>query len=84
MTRYTVVWVKRVEDRLIDIWLAAQDRDAITAATHEIDAQLAVDPQFKGGELSEGMRYYEAEPLRVAFTVHMDDRIIEIVSVRRV
>jgi hypothetical protein len=52
MTRYTVVWVKRVEDKLIDIWLDAQDRNAITAATHEIDTQLAVDPQSKGRELS--------------------------------
>jgi hypothetical protein len=84
MTRYTVVWVRRVEDRLIEIWLGAQDRNAITAATHQIDTQLAVDPQSKGGELSEGLRYYQAEPLRVAFTVHVDDRTVEIVSVRRV
>ncbi len=33
MIRYTVVWVQSVEDELAEIWLAANDRNDVTAAT---------------------------------------------------
>ena len=34
MTRYTVVWVQSVEDELVELWLATNDRNDVTAATH--------------------------------------------------
>jgi len=82
MTRYTVVWVQSSQSELADLWLNAPDRNAVTAATHAIDRELAVDPSSRGVELSEGLRAFFAPPLRVLFAVRGDDRIVEVLRVR--
>ena len=53
MTRYTVVWLRDAIDDLGEIWLAAQDRNAVTIASAEIDRELATDASAKGKPLSE-------------------------------
>ena len=83
MTRYTVAWVQSVEDELIEIWLGASDRNAITSATHAIDRELGSDAESKGEVLSEGLRSLNVPPLRVIFTVSTDDRLVEVVRVAR-
>ena len=83
MSRYTVVWVKRVEDRLIELWVEAEDREAVRAATHQIDLALSSEPGGKGGLMAEGLRWFEDGPLRVLFDVREADRIVEVVAVRR-
>lgn len=83
MTRYTVVWVQSVEDELVDIWLAANDRNDITAATHAVDQELGLDAGLKGEELAEGLRSLNIPPLRIIFTVSEDDRLVEVVRVAR-
>lgn len=83
MTRYTVVWVQSVEDELVEIWLAASDRDAITSATYAVDRELRLDADSKGEELAEGLRSLNESPLRVIFTVSGDDRLVEVVRVAR-
>lgn len=82
MTRYTVVWIKSVEDRLFELWMTSDQKVAITKATHLIDTTLADDAQLKGGSLAEGLRYLIVEPIRVAFVINEPDRIVEVVSVR--
>ena len=84
MTRYTVVWVRSVEDELVEIWLADNDRNAITSATHAIDRELGVDADSKGEDLAEGLRSINIPPLRVIFTVSTDDRLVEVVRVARI
>jgi len=83
MTRYTVVWVESALDELADLWLAAPDREAITAAADAIDQELAVDAPSKGIELSEGLRALFSPPLRILFTVREVDRIAEVLRVKR-
>ena len=83
MTRYTVVWVQSAQAELADLWLSAPDRNATTAAAHAIDQELAVDASAAGAELREGLRALFAPPLRVLFTVREDDRIVEVLRVRR-
>ena len=83
MSRYTVVWVKRVEDRLIELWLNAEGREAVRAATHQIDLELSSEPGGKGGPMAEGLRWFEAGPLRVLYDVRDADRVVEVVAVRR-
>lgn len=83
MIRYTVVWPSGSEDELAQIWIHAQDRLAVTAAADAIDQQLSVDALTKGIELSEGLRALFAPPLRVLFAVREDDRIVEVLRVRR-
>ena len=83
MIRYTVVWPRGSEDELAEIWIHAQDRPAVTAAADAIDQQLSVDASTKGVELSEGLRALFAPPLRVLFAVREDDRLVEVLRVRR-
>ncbi|MEM8671807.1 MAG: type II toxin-antitoxin system RelE/ParE family toxin [Planctomycetota bacterium] len=83
MTRYTVVWVKSVEDELVEIWLAASDRDDIAAATYAVDKELGSDARLKGKEVAEGLRSLNIPPLRIIFTVSEDDRLVEVVRVAR-
>lgn len=83
MTRYTVVWVQSVEDELVEIWLAANDRNDISAATHAVDQQLGLDAGLKGEDLAEGLRSMNIPPLRIIFTVSDEDRLVEVVRVAR-
>ena len=83
MIRFTVVWVRDAQDELADAWLSAPDRNAISDAANLIDSELAVDAAAKGIELSEGIRALFAPPLRVLFTVNGEDRIVEVLRVRR-
>ena len=84
MIRYTVVWPKSVQDELAELWIGAPDRDAVAAAANAIDVQLTEDATTKGVELSEGLRAFFAPPLRVLCAIREDDRIVEVVRVRRV
>ena len=81
MTRYTVVWVQSAEDELVEVWLAAEDRNAVTRATHVIDQELGSDASSKGEEISEGLRSLNVPPLRAIFTVSTKDRLAEVVRV---
>jgi len=83
MIRYTVVWPAGSQDELAELWVAAPDRDAITAAAHAIDVDLSEDATVKGVELSEGLRALFAPPLRVLFAVREDDRLVEVLRVKR-
>jgi hypothetical protein len=80
--RYTVVWLRDAIDDLGEIWLAAQDRDAVTVASAKIDRDLASDATAKGKPLSEGLRVYDAPPLRAVFSVSDPDRKVEVARVR--
>ena len=82
MTRYTVVWLRDAVEELAEIWLAAADRAAVTAASDEIDRALATDAANKGRPLSEGLRVYDTPPLRAVFSVTESDRKVEVARVR--
>ena len=82
MTRYTVVWLRGASAELGEIWLAASDRNAVTAASAEIDRELASDAMTKGKPLSEDLRAYDAPPLRAVFSVSDPDRKVEVARVR--
>src|SRR5687768_10239307 len=49
------VHCRLARDELAAIWLDASDRNAVTAAAHIIDVQLAVDAAIKGVDLHEGL-----------------------------
>ena len=83
MTRYTVVWTRDALDELVDLWVSSGDRRMVTLAVNSIDHQLAQDPATQGIEMSESMRALFVPPLKVLFCVREDDRIAEVVLVRR-
>lgn len=82
MTRYTVVWLRVASDELGEIWLAAPNRNAVTAASAEIDRELANNATTKGKPLGEGLRAYDAPPLHAVFSVSVPDRKVEVARVR--
>lgn len=84
MTRYTVVWVRSVHDELAEIWQQAGDRDAVTTAADAIDEVLSVDALDRGGELSEGLRCLILPPLKVIYAVTEEDRLVQVLRVRRI
>jgi hypothetical protein len=82
VSQYTVVWLRDAIDELAEIWLAATDRNAVTQASAEIDRALLVNAATKGKPLSEGLRIFDASPLRAVFWVNESDRRVEIARVR--
>ena len=71
-----VDWRPDALQDLAAIWLAAADRNAITAAVHAIDQTLAVDPDTVGRSVFETVRQYNHPPLGVEFEViHADMRV---------
>jgi hypothetical protein len=81
MIRYTVVWHAEAQDRLVQIWLTAPDRKAVTSAADAIDAILAWDAPLKGTFVEGGLSELLIPPLRVLFGVSEPDRIVRIVNV---
>jgi hypothetical protein len=70
-------------DDLAALWISAPNRDAVTAASRLIDAELSLDASTKGTEVAEGLRRFAAAPLRAFFTVDDGDRFVEVASVVR-
>ena len=83
MNRYTVTWQPEAEAELVALSLEAPDRNQLAAAVRSIDAALAMDAEAKGDLVAEGLRAFNAPPLRVLFTVWPADRVVEIELVRQ-
>jgi hypothetical protein len=76
-------WKKRAEDDLADIWLAVDEREAITRATGEIDRFLKIHPHAVGESRPAEKRILIVAPLCVIFRVYEDDRIVRVAGVWR-
>jgi len=81
MARYTVTSHPTMEQRLAELWMAASDRDAMTAATSEIDSTLAADPLRVGESRSDNQRIWFVPPLVIVYEVSQDDRLVIIQDV---
>jgi hypothetical protein len=85
MTRYTVTWLQRALDQLAQLWVdLPQQRGAMTAATAEIDTELANDPNLKGISSPNGLREWVSYPILALFSVREPDRIVEVTDVHYV
>jgi len=82
VTKYTVIWLKSVHVDIGEIWLTASDRNAVTAASAEIDRELATDAERKSKTLSEGLRVYDSGSLRAVYSVDAGNRIVEVSRIR--
>ncbi len=79
--RFTVVWLEDARDELAEIWLAADDRAAVSRAAHVIDRDLSSDPEQKGVLLSEGLWRFDTPPLRVYFSIRQLDGLVEVAQI---
>jgi hypothetical protein len=45
---YIVHWTVVALDELADVWMAAADRNAVTAASDQLEREVAADPHGRG------------------------------------
>ena len=81
--KWTVVWVDNSENELADIWLQAEDRNAITAASHRIEQELQHHADQKGEDFY-GDRILQDGPLAVVYELRPDDLLVRIMQVMRI
>ncbi len=81
--KWTVVWTKNADDELADIWMAADDRAAVTSAAYGIENALRRNPEAVGEDYY-GDRIYQFGCLAVGFEVHPDDRLVKVIQVIRI
>jgi hypothetical protein len=81
--KYTVLWVRRAEAKLAQIWNEATDRKDVTQAANAIDAELHENPEQCGESRPDGLRILIASPLAVTFRVDPDDQVVRVADVWR-
>ena len=78
---YTVIWRPLAEARLVELWSAASDREAVAAAADEIDARLHRAPQVEGESRWGATRILLTPPLAVYYDVSEPDRLVSVWAV---
>ena len=71
------------EEDLAEIWIRANNRNAVALAVNQLDTALARDPEDQGESRQEGIRVTFAGPLGVNFEVNLDDRQVRVLAVWR-
>jgi hypothetical protein len=82
--KFTVVRKPAAERQLTEIWLEATDRNSVTAATKALESALSTRPDDVGESRPLDCRIAFVAPLALTFRVTVADRLVEVVSVRRV
>jgi hypothetical protein len=62
---WSVDWLPDADDALTNLWLAAPDRNAVTAAANQIERDLARNPHGVGESREGDTRIYIVPPLAV-------------------
>ena len=81
--RYTVVWRKPAAAGLAQLWTKAQDQQAVADASDRIDAAPRDDPELKGKPFGKFWTI-EEPPLAVLYEIIPDDRMVRVMTVKRV
>jgi hypothetical protein len=82
---FQVEWLEETLNQLADLWVNADSnlRQAITAATHAIDAELQDDPYRQSESREQEERVLFVHPLGVRFEVDDDKRVVWVLDVWR-
>jgi hypothetical protein len=80
---YSVTWVASAEARLTEIWLAAEDQQAIANAADEIDRSLRRSPNDVGESRPDQKRILASKPLSIIFAASDSDRRVAVLEVWR-
>jgi hypothetical protein len=81
---FRVEWLQSALDELARLWTQADPagRQALTAASHEIDQRLSSDPNREGESRPKGRRLTFVPPLAVTFRVEADGQTVTVVAIR--
>jgi hypothetical protein len=78
---YSVIWTQEAESGLAAAWLAATDRDAVTAASHRLEDALKSNPRLIGESRASSMvRIAIAHPVGIEFEVIEDDKKVRVLE----
>jgi hypothetical protein len=88
---YTVTWKEAAEGQLAEMWVQADDREAITQAALLVDIVLRRDNAPKLGEARYDVanpppklvRDVAIGPLMVRYEVSIPDRTVEVLGIKR-
>ena len=79
---YTVIWLPAPESQLAAAWLAAPDRNAVAAASYQLDQNLAVDPFARGFARDSSVNRTAIEyPLGIEYEIIEDDKLVRVLRV---
>jgi hypothetical protein len=80
---YRVEWLQTALNQLAALWTPADStlRQAITAASHQIDQQLQTDPISASESRPGGRRVFFASPLGILFRMEADGQTVSILRV---
>ncbi len=82
MNHYMVIQPEWVDEQLAQLWLTAEDRSAVTFASNVIYRELSEDADIKGELVQDNLRKFALGPLWVYYTVHPDDCLVKVWSIR--
>lgn len=79
---YTVLWKPSLKQRLAEIWLKSNDRNAVASAANTVDVLLRAAPLAQGESRSGLTRIVIVRPLAVVYDVFDEDRRVDVLAVR--
>ena len=79
--KYALIWMPDAIQALAAVWLAAADRNAVTAAVNVIDRTLANSPNAIGVVLFDTVREHAIPPLGFEFEVDDATRQVFVLNV---
>ncbi len=77
MSPNSVELTPEAEDNLADIWLEADDRQAITEAETAICSLLRSDPAGSGASVAEGLLKISYAPLVAFYSIDHGQKLVE-------
>ena len=79
--KYTVHWKATAQQRLAEIWLAAQDQQSVADAADRIDMLLRNNPEGVGESRDGNARILLVPPLGADYRVHPADQQVNVLAV---
>jgi hypothetical protein len=81
---FRVRWRRSALNELAEAWLQANAtlRQAITAATGQVDQRLREDPRHEGESRPRGRRIMFVAPLAVTFRIERDGQMVSVLHAR--
>jgi hypothetical protein len=79
---YSVHWTDDALDELAAVWTAAADRNAVTAASHRLEQDLARDPYGRGIARNASVNRTATDlPLGIDYEIIEDDKKVRVLRV---
>jgi len=80
--KFTVVSLPSVDDKQIEMWLAASDRKDVSDAANWMERQLLNNPLTKVTAVDD-FYFIRRDPLVALCKISVDDRLVTIIDIRR-